>query len=84
LQSGKVLWEKTVHETRFECGTAASPVLHEGRLDLVNDNEADSYLVSLDAKTGSELWRAKRDEKSNWATPAIAGDRLLIRTAARF
>jgi outer membrane protein assembly factor BamB len=25
----------------------------------------------LDAKTGRQLWRAERDEKSNWATPYI-------------
>jgi pimeloyl-ACP methyl ester carboxylesterase/outer membrane protein assembly factor BamB len=70
---GNEQWKKILppNPTRFGWGTAASPVLHEGRLYLVNDNEQDSYLLSLDAKTGSELWRAKRDEKSNWATPFI-------------
>ena len=52
-------------------GTAASPVLHGGRLYLVNDNNEDSYLLALDAKTGDEVWRTPRDEKSNWATPFI-------------
>lgn len=70
---GNELWKKrlTPNPTRFGWGTAASPVLHEGRLYLINDNEEDSYFLSLDAKTGSELWRAKRDEKSNWATPYV-------------
>jgi outer membrane protein assembly factor BamB len=68
-----LVWEKRLdpHKTRNGWGTAASPVLHEGRLYLVNDNDEDSYLLALDAKTGEELWRTERDEKSNWSTPYI-------------
>jgi outer membrane protein assembly factor BamB len=70
---GKLVWTKKmkVHKTRFGWGTAASPVLHEDRLYLVNDNEEDSYLLALNKKTGKEIWRVKRKEKSNWATPFI-------------
>jgi outer membrane protein assembly factor BamB len=52
-------------------GTAASPAIHEERLYLVNDNEEDSYLLALDTKTGTEVWRSPRDEKSNWSTPFV-------------
>lgn len=45
--------------------------LHSGRLFIVNDNEHQAELLALDAKTGKELWRAERDEKSNRATPFI-------------
>lgn len=71
--AGKPLWEKRLqpHATRNGWGTAASPVLHDGRLYLVNDNEEQSYLLALDAATGKELWRTERDEKSNWSTPYI-------------
>ncbi|MEE2937749.1 MAG: PQQ-binding-like beta-propeller repeat protein, partial [Planctomycetota bacterium] len=51
--------------------TAASPVLHEDRLYVINDNDEDSYLQALDKKTGQEVWRTERDEKSNWATPYL-------------
>jgi outer membrane protein assembly factor BamB len=37
----------------------------------VNDNEEDSYLLALDAKTGEQVYRVQRDEKSNWATPYV-------------
>ena len=37
----------------------------------MNDNEEQAELFALDAKTGKELWRVDRDEKSNWATPFI-------------
>lgn len=56
---------------RYGWGTAASPVLHAGRLFIVNDNEEKSELFALEARTGRELWRVNRDEKSNWATPLV-------------
>jgi outer membrane protein assembly factor BamB len=57
--------------TRTGWGTAASPVLHDGRLYIVCDNEEQSFLVAFDGKTGKEIWRVGRDEKSSWATPHI-------------
>lgn len=70
---GNLLWKKEIepHKMRFGWGTAASPVLFEGRLYLVNDNDEDSYLLALDAKTGEQIFRVERDEKSNWATPYV-------------
>ena len=70
---GKELWSQKwgSFKTRFGWGTAASPALHKGRLFVVNDNEEKSFLVALDAKTGKQLWRVERDEKSNWATPFV-------------
>lgn len=71
--NGKEVWsQKFGHfKTRYGWGTAASPVLHKDRLFVVNDNEEKSFLVALDKKTGEQLWRVERDEKSNWATPFV-------------
>ena len=70
---GKQLWSTnwTPVKTRNGWGHAASPVLHDGRLFTVNDNDTQSFAVALDAKSGRQLWRVERDEKSNWATPYI-------------
>jgi outer membrane protein assembly factor BamB len=70
---GKPLWSKKWDPvpTRFSWGTASSPVLHKGRLYIVNDNEKRSFMVCLDAKTGEQVWEVERDEKSNWATPFV-------------
>jgi outer membrane protein assembly factor BamB len=46
-------------------------VLHRGRLYFVDDNEKKSYLLALDARTGKDLWRVDREEKSNWSTPFV-------------
>jgi outer membrane protein assembly factor BamB len=70
---GEVVWEKRFDPvpTRFGWGTAASPVVHDGHLIIVNDNESQSYLAVLDAATGAEKWRDLREEGSNWATPYV-------------
>ena len=72
-RNGKEGWsQKFGHfKTRYGWGTAASPVLHGDRIFVVNDNDEQSFLVALDKKTGKQLWRVERDEKSNWATPFV-------------
>lgn len=72
-RDGQEVWSRRLEprKTRYGWGPAASPALHGGRLFLVNDNEEHSELLALDAKTGKELWRVDRDEKSNWATPFV-------------
>jgi outer membrane protein assembly factor BamB len=83
---GKEVWSKKIspHKTRFGWGPAASPALHGDRLYLLDDNEEQSYLTALDKKTGQEIWKTPRDEKSNWATPFIwkNSERTEIVTAA--
>jgi outer membrane protein assembly factor BamB len=70
---GKLLWKKDLgrYRTALNWGTASSPVLHDDRIFIVDDNEEHSFVVALDAKTGKEIWKRDRDEKSNWATPYI-------------
>jgi outer membrane protein assembly factor BamB len=70
---GNEVWRRDIKpfKTRNGWGTAASPALHDGKLYFCYDNEEASYIQALDAKTGSEIWRKDRDEKSNWSTPYI-------------
>ncbi len=70
---GKELWSMPLgpFRMRYGWGTAASPVLHQGRLYIVNDNEEQSFLLALDANTGKQIWRVARDEGSNWSTPFV-------------
>ena len=69
---GEIVWSVPLEWLpRREWGAASSPVLHDGRLYLVNDNEAESYVAAYVAATGEELWRTARDERSNWSTPFV-------------
>jgi len=70
---GKEVWSKEIApaKMRYNWGTAASPVLHGDNLFIVNDNDEKSYLLALDKKTGKEVFRVERGEKSNWVTPYV-------------
>ncbi|MGI9470317.1 MAG: PQQ-binding-like beta-propeller repeat protein [Rubripirellula sp.] len=70
---GDELWKRPLEpvKTRYGWGFAASPVLDGDRLYFVNDNDEQSYLLAIDKRTGEEVWRVDRDEKSNWATPYV-------------
>jgi outer membrane protein assembly factor BamB len=71
--AGRLVWSRTIktHPMQYDAGTAASPVLHGERIFLVNDNQEQSYLLALDKRTGKEIWRIERDEKSNWCSPYV-------------
>ncbi len=70
---GGLVWEQRFNPvaTRYGWGPAASPVLHDDTLFIVNDNDEQSFVVALDAETGEERWRVDRDEGTNWSTPFV-------------
>lgn len=70
---GKPLWKHDIEpkKTFFDYGAAASPVVHDGQVLLLYDNQEASYLASFAAETGEQRWRTDRDEKSTWATPLV-------------
>jgi outer membrane protein assembly factor BamB len=76
--AGNLLWQKDlgVYPTQFGWGTGSSPVLFEERVYLQCDNEKSSFIVALDKKTGEQVWRADREEKSNWSTPFVWRNKL--------
>lgn len=75
---GTLLWT-----TRFEpqkmyldFGTAASPIVHDGRVFVVHDNDGTSFAAAIEAKTGKQLWKVTRDlpsgsMTSGWSTPFV-------------
>jgi outer membrane protein assembly factor BamB len=71
---GKLIWEKDFGvqmRMRMAFGEGMAPVLAGNKLILVFDYEGESFMVVIDKKTGKELWRATRAEKSNWAAPLV-------------
>lgn len=71
--AGDLLWMNpiTPRETMWDYGAAGSPIVHDGQVIVVYDNNEASFIVSFDAATGNEKWRTTRDEKSTWATPFL-------------
>ena len=70
---GTPVWSKEMDalEYRHGWGSGASPVLHEDRLYIVNDNDDQSFLAAYDKRTGEEVLHVDREEGSNWSTPFI-------------
>jgi outer membrane protein assembly factor BamB len=75
---GTLLWKRTwtPQPIYLDFGTASSPVVHDGRVYQMHDNEGESFLVALEARTGKEVWTVSRSGlearlKSSWATPLI-------------
>jgi outer membrane protein assembly factor BamB len=70
---GKPLWQRDLGRmhTRFGWGEGTSPVVHGDSLIVNWDQEADSFLVCLDARTGQTKWKVERDEPTSWATPLV-------------
>jgi outer membrane protein assembly factor BamB len=73
---GALLWSKDLGDKtmRNQFGEGSTPVLAGDRLVIVWDHLGGSFIVSLDAADGRELWRQSRDEIDTWATPLVVDD----------
>jgi len=53
-------------------GPASSPIVHEGTVYLCNDHEGPSFLMAVDAATGSVKWKVPRSGKrACYSTPCV-------------
>jgi outer membrane protein assembly factor BamB len=70
---GKLIWQRDLGplNTRLGWGEAVTPVIHDDSLLLNWDQEADSALYCLDARTGATKWKVDRNEKTSWNTPLV-------------
>ena len=79
---GELIWQIDLGDmnTRFGWGETVTPALAEDALIVNWDQEENSFIVALDAKTGEERWRKSRaGEVTSWNTPLITkvGDKTL-------
>lgn len=72
--SGNLVWEKDLGDmhTKHGHGEGSSPALYGDTLIVNWDHEGASFVVALDKKSGTQLWRQDRDEVSSWSTPIVA------------
>jgi outer membrane protein assembly factor BamB len=77
---GNLLWKRSLGGiAKAGMGPGTSPVIFENLLILQCDQEMGdgSFIVALDRKDGSEVWRQTRTTRRSWATP------LIVRTPSR-
>jgi outer membrane protein assembly factor BamB len=71
--NGAVLWQKDLGrmQTLHAHGEGSSPVLHGETLIVNWDHEGSSFLHAFHKRTGQQIWKIARDEKTSWSTPII-------------
>lgn len=71
--AGKLQWQRQLGllNTRLGWGEAVTPTIHRDTLLVNHDQEAGSFLIALDARTGQPRWKVDRDEVTTWATPLV-------------
>lgn len=85
---GSLKWEKDLGamQSKMSFGEGSSPTLAGDNLIVPWDHEGGSFIVALDKKTGAEVWRTSRDERSAWSTPlvvAVGGKSQIILAASK-
>jgi outer membrane protein assembly factor BamB len=69
---GKTAWETDLGPVKREHGFGSSPIVASDLVILSNDQEADSHLFAVEAKTGRLRWKLPRAENhSNYSTPCL-------------
>jgi outer membrane protein assembly factor BamB len=72
---GNLLWYRSLNgdykTISNVVGMASSPVLYKDKLIVPMDNNGDSFVAALDAKTGANVWKAPRHRANNWVTPTV-------------
>lgn len=79
---GKQTWNTEIEAKKvyMEFGTGTSPVMCDGKLIVLNDNEEASFIAAYDPSSGKEVWKTERTRaegvpaafpKSSWVTPFV-------------
>jgi outer membrane protein assembly factor BamB len=70
---GNVKWSKDLGkmQTRNGFGEGSSPALSGDTIVVNWDHEGEDFVAAFNKKTGDEIWRQPRDEKTTWTTPLI-------------
>lgn len=70
---GNILWERDFGqmEKKMNFGEGSSPALYEDKIVVLWDHEGDSFLYVLDKKTGQDIMKIARNEKTSWSSPLI-------------
>ncbi|MCA8995741.1 MAG: PQQ-binding-like beta-propeller repeat protein, partial [Planctomycetaceae bacterium] len=71
--SGERLWSKDLGAFTSQHGFGISPIVHNGKVILPDDQMGPSKVEALDVKTGNSVWSHERKfRRTSYATPLIA------------
>lgn len=69
---GNEQWSRDLGKFRSQHGAGLSPIVHDGRVFLNNDQDGSAVLLAFDAATGRDLWKAPRQAyRTCYSTPLL-------------
>lgn len=78
-RNGKERWRFPLGPFKVYYGFGASPVLVDGKVILPVDQDAESFLLAVDARSGKQAWRTQRPGViSGYSTPVVHQGQILI------
>jgi len=80
-ESGEIVWHREL-PLQHGVGPGSSPMVHNGKLILIQDGMDRQYVTALDVSTGETLWETDRppidardgDQKKAYCTPVVVTD----------
>lgn len=70
--TGSLLWKKLMGPFNNGFGAGNSPIIVGDRVVICQDHDTESFLMSVDKKTGKTIWRTDRSEfPRNYCSPVI-------------
>jgi outer membrane protein assembly factor BamB len=88
--NGELKWKREDFgkmETRNGFGEGSSPTLEGDKILVPWDHEGPSALYALNKLTGETIWKANREEPTNWSTPLVvehAGKKQVVMNGQKF
>ncbi len=70
---GNILWDRDFGQMEIvmSFGEGSSPSVYKDKVIVLWDHEGSSFIAALDKKTGKDIWKVERQEKTSWASPLI-------------
>ena len=55
----------------YEWGTASSPIIYRDLVIVQCDTQNESFVMALDVRSGTTVWKSVRTELPSWGTPTV-------------
>lgn len=69
---GKQVWERDLGPFLSENGGGNSPIVYRDLVVVANEQDGESFLLAIDAKTGKDRWKTpRRSAKAAYSTPCV-------------
>lgn len=80
---GKPLWTRDLGAFKSQHGPGFSPIVHDGKVIVNNDQDSKAELLAFEATTGKPLWKMPHKAyRACYSTPIVHEGLLLVTTTA--